>query len=379
MMRLFPSHRTETTLVADVGGGGSALAFIELSKGKPSRVTASARTYTSIEERTTDQSITQIAQSLSEASAAVQKIYADAGNKRAPREIVAIVHAPWASSHIAEAERRFDRETRITATLIAELAKEALAKTNVARADIIEAGVAHVELNGYPSHVPEKFSAHHIKVVVLVSEMKAEYKNTLEHALRTFTGIPVKFRSQARALASLLAEGGQARNAVVIDIADDASAITVIRKHVVTEQARVPAGVHALLSKIAANGSREEMLALIGMLGRGACQSAECDRIVRALAAAEPEMTKLFGEAFTVLAAKRRLPNEALLITHADLSPWFAQFFSRIDFAQFTMTSRPFSVHALAPHDLAKYVAGERLHDVSLLIAATLVHIEHQS
>lgn len=376
-MRLFSTHGAETTLVADIGGGGSAVGFLELSSGTPSRIVASARAFTPIEERTGDQSITQIAQSLAEAAAAAQKTYA-AGHKKAPKEIIAVVHAPWASSQTAAAERSFDRETRITSALIGELAKEALAKADVARADMLEASVAHVELNGYPSRTPERFSAHHAKVVVLVSEMKAEYKSSLEHALQqAFPGIPVKFRSQARALASLMTQEGDSRNAVVIDVADDAASVTVIRKQAITEQARIPAGVHALLTKIAAAGSREETLALIGMLERGACQSAECDRIVKALAGAEPELTKLFGEAFTALAAKRRLPNDALLVTNADLSPWFAQFLSRIDFAQFTTTARPLAVHALVPEDLARYAKGEHVTDVSLLIAAALVHIEH--
>lgn len=377
MMRLFSAHHAETALVADIGGGGSAVAFLQLASGSPSRILASARRFTPLEERSADQSITQISQSLAEAAEAARKNYSTAGYKRAPKEIVAIVHAPWASSRTAEAERSFDHETRITPALISELAKEALATAHLARADMLEAGVAHVELNGYPSHAPEKHSAHHIKVVVLLSEMRSADRGALEHSLQTFTGIPVRFCSQARALASLLSQEGDSRNAVVIDMADDASSVTVIRKQVISEQARIPAGIHALLSKIAAAGSREETLALIGMLERGACQSAECERIVKALAAAEPEITKLFGEAFTALAAKRRLPNDAFLITDADLSGWFAQFLSRIDFAQFTTTSRPLSVHTLAPQDLAKYAIGDHLTDVSLLIAATLVHIEH--
>src|SRR3989344_3073449 len=97
-----------------------------------------------------------------------------------------------------------------------------------------------------------------------------------------------------------------------------------------------------------------------------------------AIAKAEPEIVKAFGEIFGRLSASRRLPNRLLLLAHEDLSPWLVRFFSRIDFAQFTVTTRPFSPAPLSMDTLKELVAFEKdvALDVPLGIAAALVPLE---
>lgn len=73
-----------------------------------------------------------------------------------------------------------------------------------------------------------------------------------------------------------------------------------------------------------------------------------CSSVETALAKAEPELAAAFGAAFGELAAARRLPNTLLLSAHQYFVPWLTAFFERIDFAQFTLTSRPFTVEPIS-------------------------------
>jgi hypothetical protein len=167
----------------------------------------------------------------------------------------------------------------------------------------------------------------------------------------------------------------------VVDIADDGTAIAVLRKQELSSFANVPAGLHAILTQLSAGSSREETLALLSMLERGTCSSTECDRVSASLSQAETELTKRLGEGLASLASQRRLPNDLFIVAHPDIAPWLARFFSRIDFAQFTITARPFSTHTLTPEDLSRLVTmanGVRA-DTSVCVDAALVHSEMHS
>jgi hypothetical protein len=370
-------------VIADIGGGGSAVGLIKTKSAGPAELAAYARVHANLEERDRARALSQLSSSLKDAAqaahtaAAQQKLFG-------PRELYAVVHAPWIASKTLSAQRAFDKETRITDALIGELAKEALASDpSVVRDNLAEASVSHVELNGYTVHEPSRHSAHHVKVIVLASEIEKECRESLQAALQaSFPGLTVKWRSYIRALSSLLHErGSDGRNAVVVDVADDATAIAVLRKQELASFANVSVGLHAILTQLSSGSSREETLALLSMLERGTCSSAECDRVSASLSQAETELTKHLGEGLASLAALRRLPNDLFIVAHPDIAPWLARFFARIDFAQFTMTAKPFSVYALTPADLTRLVtaaSGLRA-DTSIFVAAALVHNEmHQ-
>lgn len=365
-------------MLADIGAGGAACAIAEKA-GALLQIQAFARATPPLEERPAGESITRLAQSLAESALQVSKAHAGTGAH--PAEIIAVIHAPWIRSRTIAVERTFPKETTITDALIGEMAKEALTKdTTLVREDVCEGSVVHIELNGYPTRNPAGKRAHQVKVVSLVSEMQRAHREELEHALRqTFPEIPLRWRSHARALTSAVREhDADSRNVVIFDVPDDGSSISVIRKHVLTEQKHIPDGVHALLAVIAPGGSREETLSILAMRERGVCDTAQCETIQAALTAAEPSITKRFGEALGEMAAQRRLPNDVYLIIHRDLAAWFAQFIARIDFAQFTLSSKPFIVKTLTADDLGPYAAftAPILPDLGIALAAALVHSE---
>ncbi|MEN9413292.1 MAG: hypothetical protein RLZZ342_379 [Candidatus Parcubacteria bacterium] len=372
-------HGKKIVALADIGGSGSACALADAGN-VPTQIQAVVRTPHVHEDRQGERTIAQLAQTLSTASSQLATMYTQPGISR-PSELYAIAHAPWIQSRSIVTERSFETETKITESLIGDMAKEALAgDSSLVREDVCEGSVSHIELNGYPTHAPHGKMAHHVKVVVLVSEMKRAHRDELEHALRpSFPEIPIRWRSYARALASVLGErGSESRNAVIFDISDDGSAVSVLRKNVLTEQKQIAAGTQTLLSLIAGKGSREETLSLLSMLEHGTCTTAQCDEINAALTEAEPAITKIVGQGLGDMAAQRRLPNEAYLFMHEDLAEWFARFIARIDFAQFTISSKPFSVHPLSVADFSHAVAWNAgvAHDLGIALAAALVHTE---
>lgn len=366
--------------VADIGGGGVSVALVRINDSGPSEILLSASAHTPLEERAANQSIAALAQAVQEVSASLLKVASEA--RLAPaRELFAIVHAPWVRSKTLVAQRGFDKETRITDALVGELAKEALATAGVARDDLFEAHVSHIELNGYTVHAPAGQQAHHIKVVALAGEMERAQRDALAAPLEAaFPGVQIRWRSQVRAMSTLLHESSEGRNAVVVDVADDGASITVMRKQELTASVVVPVGLQSILTQLSPQGSREETLALMSMLESGTCSSAECERIGSALGQAQAVITKTLGEPLGNLAAQRKLPNDLFVLAHADVAAWLARFFARLDFAQFTVTSKPFATHPLCSDDFSRFVklaAGARA-DASVCMAVALVHTEQQ-
>lgn len=376
----FSSARGTVVAVADIGGGGVSIALVRISTTGPSTILAVSRSHVPLELRDQAQSLAALAQATKEAADAVLK--AGVGIRAgAIRDVYAIVHAPWVSSKTVAAERAFESETKITDALISELAKEALAKGGIQRENLLEANVSHIELNGYTVQSPRGQSAHSVKVVALMGEMNREQRSALEAPFQAaLPGVAVKWRSQVRAMSTLLHESTDGRNAVVVDVADNGTSITVMRKQELAASVVVPVGIQTVLAQLSPQGSREETLALLSMLESGTCSNAECERVGAALSQAETSLTKNLGEPLGALASKRRLPNQLFVLSHADLSSWIARFFARLDFAQFTVSAQPFSAHPLKPADFSRFVApaaGVRVDAVECM-AAALVHTEQQ-
>ena len=108
------------------------------------------------------------------------------------------------------------------------------------------------------------------------------------------------------------------------------------------------------------------------MMSRGTCSTSACEKMNSSLARIEPELVKTFGDALGRLVSTRRLPNELLLIAEPELSQWLSVFFSRIDFCQFTLTTKPFT-----PTILNSETPGAI--DAGLGVAVSFVNREAQS
>lgn len=365
-----------TFAVADVGSGSVAVGIIAIAPHGHARILVAERAALPSGERDESAAASGIVSLLSETA---QKVLAKYGGH--VDSAYAIIHAPWTRSKTIRAESTLEGDTKIEKSMLDSLAKQALSEDNeYDRGKILEAGIIRVELNGYPTVKPIGKHAHHIAASALLSECEPKVREGVSEALaKVFACPPPTLRSDTRALLSVIRESATLpKESLIVNMTFEATNTLVVRKGVVTETALVGEGSASIVRKIGGDKMPEETMTLIRLLALDQCEADACEATKAAIAKAEPEIVKAFGETFGNLSAARRLPNRLLLLTHEDLSPWLVRFFSRIDFAQFTVTTRPFSPEPLSMETLKDLVAFEKniTPDVSLGTAAALVPLE---
>src|SRR3989338_487006 len=370
--------------VADVGGDSAGVAIIHVLPGEPAAILASERLSLPFGERTPEQATSGALSLLDEACKKVLEKYAGAYAGRRARPVVsayAIIHSHWTSSKTLQANEVFPTEERITDSVIEKLARSALGKEGqLDRSKLIEASVISIELNGYKTRNISGKRAHEVQISALVSGFEPPVRTGITETLqRNFSVSSPILRSEMHALFSVLNESApQSLDRVIIEMGSDSTNCIVIHEDAAMENILVAEGTNTILRRISASAPAEETLSLMRMIARDACESDACQKLSAALASIEPELARIFGEAMGRLASSRHLPNPLTIIVRAEFAPWLCLFFSRVDFGQFTITTRPFSPLALAPGDLGRIAETQEnaVVDTSLALAASFVNIE---
>ncbi len=371
------SRHDKTVAVVDMEEGGASVAIVSCPHDGLSTIIATGRSAFTLDARTPAQAKGLVAQQIQEAGRQALKIYGEEGHRAPVSAAYAIVHAPWTKTQIVQTQTRFEGETRIHDAMIGALASDALtAAKEIDRSNLFEASVARIKLNGYPTTAPEGKYAHHVDLTSLVSECDAAVKDAADSAMRAlFPVASIVWRSSLRALVTLLrASPFGERNYLAIDMGADSTHLVSMRGGVF-EQRIVPEGVRTILARIASGRLPDEILGNLRMLSRDACSTEACEAVEKSLAGVEPELVRIFGEAMGQMAAARRIANDVLLVTHPDLEAWLSRLFSRIDFAQFTITTLPIETRAPSYVGIDTWVTGE-MPSTSLAIGAALITIE---
>ena len=298
--------------------------------------------------------------------------------------VYAIIHSPWVRSKTIRAVSRLPQETRIEKGVIDALARQALeSDTEYDHNKILEASVIRVELNGYPTRQPVGKNAHLVAVSALLAECEPSIREGVAEVLaKTFACPPPTLRSDTRALLAVMRESTElSGESVIVNMSYEATNIMVIRKGVISETALVDEGSSSIVRKISGEKMPEETLTLIRLLTLDQCEDEACRGIAKAITTIEPGLVKAFGEVFGKLIITRRLPNILVLSAHEDLAPWLSHLFSRIDFAQFTLTTRPFSPTMLTLQALSNLTVFQPgvTPDVGLGVGAALVNMEERA
>ncbi len=377
--------REKIIAVADVGSGSAGVAIVAVSSG-PARIIAAERSRLPFEERDVEATITGVSAQLSSAGEKALAAYAASGATSPVSATYAVIRAPWTRSKTIHAISRFPEDIRIEDAMIGEVAKAAFATPNetgeeeLDAANTLEASVVRVELNGYPTARPKDKYAHTLGVSVLVSDCDPRMrKNIVEVMSRIFMCPPPSLRSGTRAILGVLRESPAfPEDCLVVNMTTEATNLIVVIGGIAVRHTRIPEGVRSIVKRIGAGGLHEETLTLIRMVVRDQCESEACTATEAAIARAEPELARIFGEAMGRIAATERLPNTLILAAQEDLVPWLSQFFSRIDFTQFTVTTRPFKAGAITHKDLENLIVVSPgiAPDSGLSVAGALVNIE---
>ncbi|MBI4087936.1 hypothetical protein HY418_00965 [Candidatus Kaiserbacteria bacterium] len=374
--------KQKVVAVADVGSGSAGFAVLEVPAKGPSIVHAAERAILPIEQRSPEVAIAAVGAELQRVGEKMLKAYTErkARNTPLPESVLCVIRAPWTRSQAVREATRFEKETLIGPSLVSDLAKKALQHVSgIEKNDYLDATVARVELNGYPTKKPEGKHAHEIAVTALISGCDPAIRAAVEHSLEALMPhTPRILRSGSRALLSVMREYSPGQDYVIIDMGGEGATIIAVRDGAPAEQSIVSEGIYSVLRRLSGAGMPEEVLGMMRMIARDQCTSTACEATAQALARIEPELVKAFGEGMAKCALLRRLPNSLFVVTHPDMALWLSQFFSRIDFTQFTQTAQPFVVKVLAPKNMAAWVSpasGITL-DCGMAVPAALVNIE---
>jgi hypothetical protein len=366
-------------LIADVSDGSFAIALAHLKEDSPVQIIRSIRHTLPIEDRTRDQSASAIAKALEESLTTFLAVPADV-EKESPEEIHILVRAPWTRFRTAKAGESFAETRVVTKELINDYVAKALAQpSELDAANLLEGGVLQVFLNGYHTNKPLNKKALAVAVVAYQSDIEPTFRTSLSTVFgKLLPGRTPGFHSGMRANLAVMHEYfPHLERFVFLDIGGTTTSCTIVRKDAITQHAVVPEGVSTLVKRVAPTGLPEETLGLLRMLANDTCSTAACQSIKDSLAKAEPELVRAFGEVFASVSSTRRLPNVTILSAPAEVTPWLQGFFSRIDFSQFTATTKPLVIESLSPDHLLAAVRWEAgvTADTGIGIAAGAVNI----
>ncbi len=366
--------------VADVGNASAGVAIFVLKRHAPAHLLLAARQYVPLgrTEATLEALYTECGAVIEQ----IAKEYAVKfpGGKRV-QAVHLIVHSPWIRSKTVRMESVFADETIVRGGMISSLARSILAQEHeYEHAEIVEKSIIRTEVNGYVTKKPEGKRGNSLAVSALLSACDVSLRGRLEDMVLLSFGVHPVIHSGAAVLNALVAQGICVEDATVVDMTGESTCITSIRSGLIVGEQIVPEGVHSIVRRVAGTGLPEETLALIRMVSDGRGDDAACEAVKTAMSNSEPELARLFGEPCATLAAKRRLPNQLYLLTHPDLMPWFTQFFSRIDFAQCTLTLQPYTVLPLTARvfDAAITLSSPSMQDSGLLADGILVNSSMQ-
>ncbi|MCE9541710.1 hypothetical protein K8R03_04120 [Candidatus Kaiserbacteria bacterium] len=380
MAGILSLNRERSVAVIDIGSGYVWCAFMHVPQKGLSRIFASGYSTLSLEERTPEQAVGRVTEEIAEAVKRTRASLPLVLSSAAPDRVYVVLHAPWTSSKILTGRRDFPGEIRVHASHIASIAQQSLTAESLDRQKLLEAGVLSVRLNGYPTNRPEGKYARSLDVVSIASACDRALKANITTALEaSLPSTAMHWRSAERVTASVLLRGNDSQNAVVVNVGVLASSVTVLRDGIPTDQHVVQEGVRSILARVHGARPPEETLGLFRMLERDACADDACLALQKAIALAEPELVRVFGEVFSACAHERKLPNNLILIAHQDLLSWLGMFLARIDFTQFTVTAMPFNVTQLDAGHMDTWVRAETPVNPMLALDCAYAAIEEQS
>jgi hypothetical protein len=354
---MFKRSAGKPVLIADVGDASVGVC-IAVPHDHSIKIVRSLRATLPIEDRTREQSAVAIAQLF---EGLIQKILtADPeGSENTPLTVHIVMQSAWSRFRTTHSEEHFDDIRVISKDLIEQQTKKALAApSDLDQAHILEAGVLQVFLNGYATDSPIGKRSQSVGVVAFESDIDAAIKTALTSVSGKYLpGREPRFYSGTRALLMVMhAQFPDISRFVLLDIGGTLTSCAVVRKDGVTQFTSISEGFSTLIKRVSPGGLPEEVLSLLRMLSTDTCSTTACQSIKDALAKAEPELVRVFGEAFAKLASQRKMPNACMIAGPTELTQWLAGFFSRIDFSQFTATTKPFLLETLSPDHMSDFV-----------------------
>lgn len=349
------------TLAVSVGSGSVSAAVIEPVDGAPAHVRSCIRITLTESERSNDQLVAALSRATEESTKQVLQQYAKSRHHKKINDLLVVFHSPWVSSRTSRSQASLKGELKVTGKMIDQLAARALEEpTTLESKNIFERSIVRVELNGYPTGQPEGKRATQLGVVVLRSDLRQDLSLAITEALgRSVPGRVPVFRSVTFAFMNVLkVYAHQASSYTIADMTSEATSFFAVHRGVVDQFVTIPVGSRSILRSLAdlQKTTPEAARSTLRMLFADTSVETLQRTTSSALETAESAVMKEFGKGLSTLSTERRLPYTLVAMANPDLSRWFGQFLSKLDFGQFTVTGKPFDVQNLTSEQLQNQV-----------------------
>ncbi len=363
--------------IALIESGSASVAIIESVAGA---ILAHAKEELPLEGRDKDGLRSGVLEALSKAADTAVASYAKSSTAAVITTCYCVIGAPWSRSFAGEAHSELEQPSAISDEMIGALAKEALAQQqDIERSNLLEATVSRILLNGYPTSEPTRNLAERIDVYTLLSDCDPAIRSSAEDTLgKVFPGAALIWRSSARATIAAAKQIDPTGTYLIVEMDGESTDLISVRKGVLDQRIIVEQGYRQILGALVKGKPVEETMSLMEMLEKEQTDSDANDDLRDAIAKAEPDLVHLFGEALAKISASRKLTDNVVVVAPHAIAPWLSRFFARIDFTQFTATTRQFLVRSLPVAELPGVPSNDSSirDNPDLCIACCLVNTE---
>jgi len=243
-------------------------------------------------------------------------------------------------------------------------------------ADMLEHDIMKSILNGYDTVKPLGKKARQLDLYVYMSMCNAKIKEKIVDIINeNFAGSPVVFRTFPFVVFNMLKDHvNNKQGFMLVDISDEVTDISLIRKGILEETISFPIGRNFVLRKIGKtlNTLIKETSSVFSRLERGHSEESATKKISKAMNEAKDEWSEVFKKAIGEIAENSPLPQNLFLVGNDKVIEEFSSLVEDNFFAQFSILGKPFDVEKISlefldkSFDLASGVRKEK--DVFLVL-----------
>lgn len=292
-------------------------------------------------------------------------------------DIHVVIHAPWAESISKTANKTFKQPVKITNNIIEKFVQVSFPEMFSDNSNLVSAHINKITLNDYMVKEPNDNMANSLGVTISVCSMHKVIKQAVMNSITsTLPSRKLHITSFVHA-ATVLADplDGTHKEYVLADVGGEYIDLTVIKDGTLKSKTSLEFGSGYLLRAIASITDTPLATAKskFVMFNENTCTPAERRKIRQGLKEIEEQWAKNFGEACAMLSENSRIPDNIFLTSSIFAYNWFENSMKKIDFAQFTINSKPFKVIPLMQKDgFDTYYANHSVRKDSRLLLASL-------
>ncbi len=294
-------------------------------------------------------------------------------------DIHTIVHAPWADTTAESAEKKFNKPIKITREVIRRFITDSFPNIHSENQSVVSANITQIKLNGYPVEEPDGSQAQSMQLSILLGTMHPDINNTITNSINSSFNVKnpnlTTFTYATYKLAQEL--GSKKSEYLIADIGGEYSHLTIIKDGQLSTKAALDFGTNYILRAIADKFDISVTVAQskLKLHKENACTPAEHKNIREALKEITNDWAQSFGSSCSELSKISGIPDSIFLSSDSLVYNWFKESMEKIDFSQFTSTSKPFNVQPVISDDQSDTFYANRhvTKDQRLLLASLFV------